>query len=177
MYGQTCIFWADLTPFSLEAAAAAEKLYAGALVRGASWAALSVEERRAVAFFDVAEDGYEEQLLEMLADGDPQMAGLTAAAENAPAAGPAAAPAPEPESAGYHFNPCAAARGGELTEEQQTYLDVIDELSEAELRVVMEEQGLAHAAGDDSPGRYCHSTLSLTVIGWHSLGIHLVILR
>ena len=48
----------------------AEALYYGALERGASWAALSVGERRAVAFFDMDEDGYAEQLLEMVSDED-----------------------------------------------------------------------------------------------------------
>jgi hypothetical protein len=48
----------------------AEALYYGALERGASWAALSVGERRAVAFFDMDEDGYAEQLLELASDED-----------------------------------------------------------------------------------------------------------
>jgi ankyrin repeat protein len=36
----------------------------------------------------------------------------------------------------------------ELTEEQQTYLDVIDEMNEEELRVAIEEEKLAHSTGD-----------------------------
>jgi hypothetical protein len=59
----------------------AEELYYGALGRGASWADLSVEERRAVVFFDMDENDYEEQLLEMMSDGDEEMSEMMADAQ------------------------------------------------------------------------------------------------